>query len=360
SSPAMAAVFALALRAAPSSIPILLEGETGVGKEWLADAIRAAGPRAKKPFVTVNCGALPHALAESILFGHEKGAFTDAGERHRGKFVEADGGTLFLDEVGELPRDLQVKLLRVLQKGEVDPVGARAAVSTDVRVISATNRDLAEEVRSGRFREDLYYRLNVLPIRIPPLRDRRAEIADLCSRFISGFSESEGRTSPLVLSGAALRLLQRHDWPGNVRQLQNAIHRAVVLAESEVLGVGDFPQIAALVAACDGETAGFSPSDTPADGAAGGAGPSPIAGALAGFDAFGEVRTVEAVEADLIRLAMVRYDGRMTEIARRLAIGRSTLYRKMRLYSIAGAGAASDDGTQSETLRETSGFAGPS
>src|SRR5262245_20961733 len=175
----MRQVVRLGQRAAQSTIPILIEGESGVGKELIARAIQGCSERAGKPFVTLNCGAIPENLIESILFGHEKGAFTGATDKHLGKFVEADGGTLFLDEIGELRLDMQVKLLRALQEGEIDPVGSKRPVKVDVRIISATNRDLAELTREGRFREDLYYRLNVFPVFIPPLRDRADDVPEL-------------------------------------------------------------------------------------------------------------------------------------------------------------------------------------
>ena len=179
SSETMSRVINLGQRAAKSHIPILIEGESGVGKELIAKAIQHASERSSKPFVTVNCGAIPDNLVESILFGHEKGAFTGANDKHIGKFVEANGGTLFLDEVGELPLDTQVKLLRALQEGEIDPVGAPKPVKVDFRLISATNKDLIQLVKDGKFREDLYYRLNVFPIRVPPLRDRKDDIPAL-------------------------------------------------------------------------------------------------------------------------------------------------------------------------------------
>ncbi|MGL4444882.1 MAG: sigma-54-dependent transcriptional regulator, partial [Alsobacter sp.] len=191
-SPDMARVMRLAERAAKSSIPVLIEGESGVGKELLARAIQGSSDRRGKAFITVNCGAIPDNLVESILFGHEKGAFTGATERHVGKFVEAHGGTLFLDEIGELPLDAQVKLLRAIQEGEVDPVGGRRSVKVDIRLMSATNQNLIELVKQGRFREDLFYRLNVFPITIPPLRSRREDIADIAGRFSARFAAEEG------------------------------------------------------------------------------------------------------------------------------------------------------------------------
>ncbi len=190
-SPAMIRVIDLARRAAQSNIPVVLEGESGVGKEMVARAIQSGGDRSSKPFVTVNCGAIPHNLVESILFGHEKGAFTGATERHTGKFVEADGGTLFLDEIGDLPLEVQVKLLRAVQQGEIETVGARTAQKVNVRLISATNKDLIEEVKNGHFREDLYYRLNVFPITIPALRQRKEDIPDLVRIFAERFSTEQ-------------------------------------------------------------------------------------------------------------------------------------------------------------------------
>ncbi len=239
----MERVIALGKRAAASQIPILIEGESGVGKELIARAIQGSSDRKAKPFVTVNCGAVPATLVESILFGHEKGAFTGAADRHTGKFREADRGTLFLDEVGELPPDVQVKLLRALQDGEIDPVGARKPVRIDFRLISATNRSLIDLVKDGRFREDLYYRLNVFPIRVPPLRERREDIAELVRHFTARFAAEEGKAFIRGVPAETLDLLLRYDWPGNVRQLENAVFRAVVLADGAWLGPAEFPQI---------------------------------------------------------------------------------------------------------------------
>src|SRR5580698_6330759 len=240
----MRQVFRLGQRAAQSNIPILIEGESGVGKELIARAIQGSSERSGKPFVTVNCGAIPENLVESILFGHEKGSFTGATEKHLGKFQEADGGTLFLDEIGELRLDMQVKLLRALQEGEVDPVGSKRPVKVDVRIISATNRDLAERTRDGQFREDLYYRLNVFPISVPPLRQRRMDVIELARHFIARFAAEENK-AVTGLTPEASDLIERFDWPGNVRQLENTIFRAVVLCDGSMLDVCDFPQIAA-------------------------------------------------------------------------------------------------------------------
>ena len=232
SAPAMRQVLKMGQRAASSDIPVLILGESGVGKEVVARCIQGASDRAGKPFVTVNCGAIPENLVESILFGHEKGAFTGAVSKSLGKFVEADGGTLFLDEIGELPLDMQVKLLRALQEGEVDAVGSRRPTKVDVRIISATNRDLAAQVDSGTFREDLYYRLNVFPIDVASLRERREDIPALVEHFITRFNAAEG-TKILGAQDDTLKMLCAFDWPGNVRQLENAVFRAVVLCDGD-------------------------------------------------------------------------------------------------------------------------------
>ncbi|MBI1361801.1 MAG: response regulator [Alphaproteobacteria bacterium] len=321
--PAMRGVVRLGQRAATSNIPILILGESGVGKEVIARCIQGASERSGKPFVTVNCGAIPENLVESILFGHEKGSFTGAHEKKLGKFVEADQGTLFLDEIGELPLDMQVKLLRVLQEGEVDAVGSRRPTKVDVRIISATNRDLAQQVQEGRFREDLYYRLNVFPIEIPSLRERREDLAPMVDHFIARFNAEEGKAVPGV-SAEALAMIQAYDWPGNVRQLENAVFRAIVLSDGGMLKPEDFPQISGLVAAQSGSSsAPFAP-------AAGDAGDQPVT--ITGTD--GELRSLEEIERDLIQYAIDHYSGHMSEVARRLGIGRSTLYRKVREYDL--------------------------
>ena len=244
-SAAMQPVLKAAEKAAASAIPVLVEGQSGVGKELIARAIHGSGARRAKPFIAVNCGALPETLVESILFGHEKGSFTGATEKHSGKFVEADGGTLFLDEIGELPAPAQVKLLRALQDGEVEPVGGRKNVKVDVRIVSATNRDLIADVKAGRFREDLFYRLHVFPISVPPLRMRRDDIPVLTRHFLTRIAAEEGKRIRGI-SADGLSLLAAYHWPGNVRQLENAIFRAVVLADGDEIGTSEFPQIAAL------------------------------------------------------------------------------------------------------------------
>src|ERR1700740_3624175 len=243
-SDAMAAVLRTAQKAAASQIPVLIEGESGVGKELFARAIHGSGERKSKPFVAVNCGAIPDNLVESILFGHEKGAFTGATERHTGKFVEAHGGTLFLDEVSEMPLAAQVKLLRALQEGAVEAVGGRRPVKVDVRIISATNRKLLDRVKSGHFRQDPFYRLTVLPLTIPPLRMRREDIPHLLRHFLARFCAEEKRRITGI-SGEAMALLSQLEWPGNIRQLENAVYRAVVMSASDQLGPADFPQAVA-------------------------------------------------------------------------------------------------------------------
>ena len=242
----MRRVIALGHRAAASNIPVLIEGESGVGKELIARAIQGESERRSRPFITVNCGAIPENLVESILFGHEKGSFTGAVDKRIGKFQEADGGTLFLDEVGELPLDAQVKLLRALQTGEIDPVGAKKPVQVDFRLISATNCDMIKLVKEGRFREDLYYRLNVFPLWVPPLRERLEDVPELALHFLARFAAEEGRRV-MAIDKNALELLASYSWPGNVRQLENAVFRAIVLADGLELTVGEFPQIAAHV-----------------------------------------------------------------------------------------------------------------
>src|SRR5690606_23165465 len=233
---------------AASTIPILIEGESGVGKELVARAIQGSGDRRSRPFVTVNCGAIPENLVESILFGHEKGSFTGATEKHAGKFVEAHGGTLFLDEIGDLPLDVQVKLLRAVQEGEIDPVGSRSTLKVDIRLVSATHRDLLQQVKDGKFREDLFYRLNVYPIVVPPLRERRVDIPHLVRHFMAGAAAGKAAGPRIeTISDGALAMLEAYDWPGNIRQLENAVFRASVLCDGNMLTEEEFPQIRAQV-----------------------------------------------------------------------------------------------------------------
>jgi DNA-binding NtrC family response regulator len=336
----MRAVKSFGERAARTNIPVLILGESGVGKELIARAVHGASERAGKPFVAVNCGALPENLVESILFGHEKGSFTGAHDKHLGKFQEAHGGTLFLDEVGELPLDIQVKLLRALQESEIDPVGSKRPVRVDVRIVSATNRDLANAVKEGRFREDLYYRLNVFPIEAPALRERREDVPALIDAFVRRFNVEEGKRV-VGATPEALDLLQAHEWPGNVRQLENAVYRAIVLADGPYLTPHDFPAISGLKPAAPAEP---PPMPANADPIAGAGLPSaaelvaerPADAPVRILDERGHLRTLEEIERDLIQLAIAIYSGHMTEVARRLGIGRSTLYRKVREHGVEG------------------------
>ncbi|MBO6723499.1 MAG: sigma-54-dependent Fis family transcriptional regulator [Roseitalea sp.] len=337
-------------KASSSDIPVLIEGESGTGKELVARAIAAKGPRAGRPLVVVNCGAIPDNLVESILFGHEKGAFTGATEKHTGKFIEADGGTLFLDEIGELPLAAQVKLLRAIQDGHVEPVGARAARTVDVRLISATNRDLIAAVQAGRFREDLYYRLNVFPILTPSLRARTDDLPALVAHIATRQAHRAGRAQNPVITDAAMDVLRGYDWPGNVRQLENELFRAIVLSDNGMLDAADFAHIAAQIdparqAAIPRKATPLTPA-RPATDDAGSA--LPLGGNTAAapwqpdedrhrvllLDADDHARTLSDIEAAVIAHALDHYDGQMSEIARRLGIGRSTLYRKIREYGI--------------------------
>ena len=329
-SPAMKPVLRSAEKAAASAIPVLIEGESGTGKELIARAIHGAGARRAKPFVAVNCGALPENLVESILFGHEKGSFTGATEKHTGKFVEADGGTLFLDEVGELPLPAQVKLLRALQEGEVEPVGGRKSVKVDVRIISATHRDLIADVKAGRFREDLFYRLHVYPISVPPLRQRSEDIPELARYFLARIAAEEGKRVH-SLSAQAVSLLSAFRWPGNVRQLENAVFRAVVLTEGEEIGVNEFPQVAAQLGAEPEAQPLIEPSPAIVSSWPDVKAPAFTnpAHSLRLTDARGDVRPLDELEREVIRFAIAHYREQMSEVARRLGIGRSTLYRKL-------------------------------
>jgi len=227
-------------RAAPTKATVLIQGESGTGKELVGREIHRRSSRAQMAFVQVNCAAIPEELIESELFGHEKGSFTGAVRKQTGKFVAADGGTIFLDEIGDMSLRTQAKVLRVLQEGEVEPVGSAMVAKVDVRVIAATNKDLVEEIRAGRFREDLYYRLNVIPIRTPPLRERRDDIPVLAQHFAALFAQEHNK-HPKKFTPAALRALQDAQWRGNVRELRNMIERLVIMVPSDTIDVTDLP-----------------------------------------------------------------------------------------------------------------------
>jgi DNA-binding NtrC family response regulator len=339
--PAMARVLTLCAKAAKSAIPVLIEGESGTGKELVARIIQGTGDRAGKPFVTVNCGAIPPGLVESVLFGHKKGAFTGAHADQQGKFAEAHGGTLFLDEIGELPLETQVKLLRALQEGEIEPLGAGRTEKVNVRVISATNRRLLNLAKTGEFREDLFYRLNVFPIYVPPLRERMEDLGALASHFIARFSAEAGKRV-LGISPAATALLAAYDWPGNVRQLENAVYRAVVLTDGPFLDVQDFPQIVAHAAGREEALRTMGNVSTP---------PAPIHIDTAParlrveplhptaqdrfLDDSGQLQSLGEIERAAIEFAIAHHGGRMSRVARALGIGRSTLYRKLHEYGLA-------------------------
>jgi two-component system response regulator AtoC len=290
---------------------VLISGESGTGKELVARALHELSPRAAMPFVAVNCGAIPEPLIESELFGHLKGAFTDAHRTKKGLFSEADGGTLFLDEVGELPLAVQVKLLRALQEEEIRRVGDNRSEKVDVRVVAATKRELAQEVQRGAFREDLYYRLNVVNLRLPPLRDRRQDIPALAQHFLAKHNAKLGRRPPVLrIAPAVAQRIQDYPWPGNVRELENAIERALVLCEGEELTEDGLPELLALAAV------------------------APPAGAPAADAGLSIKRTVRAVEEDLIRRALQRTRGNRTRAAELLEISHRALLYKIKDYGI--------------------------
>jgi two-component system, NtrC family, response regulator AtoC len=310
SSEPMAAALRQLRKVAPQKTTVLLEGETGTGKELAARAIHELSPRASFPFVAVNCGAIPAELLESELFGHVKGAFTDARRDKKGLAAEADGGTLFLDEIGELPLGLQVKLLRFLQEEEVRPVGDVRARRVDVRVVAASARDLARAVEAGAFREDLYWRLNVVAVRLPPLRDRRDDVGALADHFLARCARLRPELSGLALSPEAREALVAHRWPGNVRELEHAIERAVVLADGPVIREEDLPDTVR-------------------------AGPAPGRPAVTLPEGTLSVkRAIRDVEEALIRAALERTGGNRTRAAELLELSYRALLYKIKEYGI--------------------------
>ncbi|MBP1848909.1 sigma-54-dependent transcriptional regulator [Rhizobium halophytocola] len=354
---AMTRVVDLARRSASSAIPVILEGENGVGKQMVARAIHGAGDRSGKPFVAVSCGAMTPESLDAMLFGEEGGA----DEHGAGKIASAHGGTLFLDEVDALPLDVQARLLQLVQGGEISSHDGRRQRKVDVRLTSSTRKDLIEEVKAGRFREDLYFRMNVFPIMIPALRRRRDDIPYLARAFVERFSAEQRRAHPLGISADVLALLTSYDWPGNVRQLENAVYRAVILASGSELTEADFPQIAIQVAknaGTDRHAAAQEPAahrsfnrDAEEKAAAGSAmglshrdserlvaaaqNPAVLSdNYIVSVDSAGNVRKLSEIEEELIRFALKYYRGQMSQVARKLGIGRSTLYRKLKDYGI--------------------------
>jgi DNA-binding NtrC family response regulator len=310
-SPALLRVLDAAARVANMDVTVLIRGETGTGKELVASFLHANSSRANRRHVVFNSAAIPTELAESQLFGYAKGAFTGAVAAHEGYFAQADGGTLFIDEVGELPMPLQAKLLRVLQEGQVQPIGAAQARTVDVRVVAATHRDLAAEVKAGRFREDLYYRLHVVELNVPPLRERRGDIPLLAREFARKYSERFSLDCVVQLAPELLDQLEEHPWPGNIRQLENTIARCIALATTSVVG-----REALLVPIQHAEPAEAAREvDTEADG------PS-------------LQEQLEAFERNLIHKVMHAAGGNQSETARRLRINRATLHDRLRKYGM--------------------------
>jgi len=310
-SPGMRRVLELVDIVSATDSAILIQGESGTGKELVARAIHFRGARAARPFIAINCAALPEALLESELFGYAKGAFTGAAAERKGLFEDADGGTLLLDEIGDMPLLLQGKLLRVLQEGEVRRVGSTSVQRVDVRILASTNHSLPHLILEGKFREDLFYRLNVIPVVIPPLRERREDIVPLCRHFLTQYGRKLGR-SPQSLSPEALEAVLDHPWPGNVRELENVIERAVTLSSSPVISAEEFRTILTLGHAVS------RPAARP------GSAPSAPEG------------SIQAAERETIIRALREAEGNQTRAAEALGMGRNTLWRKMKKYGIEG------------------------
>jgi two-component system response regulator AtoC len=323
-SPAMRQIFAVIEKVADTPSTVLITGESGTGKELVAKALHENSSRAKGPFIKINCAAIPKTLMESELFGYEKGAFTGAVGSKPGRFELADEGTLFLDEIGEIPVEMQVKLLRALQESEFERVGGIKTIKVDVRLITATNRDLEREIKSGNFREELYYRLNVVPLHIPPLRERRDDIALLCEHIIKKFNERL-KKNVTGLEPAALERLSAYGWPGNIRELENVLERTLLFCDSTRISVADLPP----------EIGGASLSLSPVAGAASS---SPPVGERAptGPQSLKDIvrAETERVERELIVRALDETGGNVTQAARLLKISRKSLQMKMKEFGL--------------------------
>ncbi|MCZ7557263.1 MAG: sigma-54 dependent transcriptional regulator [Bacteroidia bacterium] len=311
SSGVMQDVLKMVERASRSDITVLIEGESGTGKELIARAIHYNGVRKDGPFIIINCAAIPRDLLESELFGHERGAFTGAIERKIGKFEAAHGGTIFLDEIGEMDATLQAKLLRVIQERQFERVGGVDTIRTDVRIISATNRNLRTMAAERQFREDLYYRLSTFPIIIPPLRDRAVEIPLLADHFLNLFATREGK-APMRITPAAYDILKTYPWPGNVRELQSVIERSVILSDDNVIGEDDLP----LSLYQPEESSPYDPD-------------APLL-----FRSRNDIISLEKIKESALRRALLLCDGNASEAARLLEIGRTTLYDLVKKYGI--------------------------
>ncbi len=331
-SPAMQEVYRTLARLMPTDLTVLITGESGTGKELIARALHDMGPRKARPFSAVNMAAIPRELIEAELFGHEKGAFTGATERGLGRFEQASGGTLFLDEIGDMPFEAQTRLLRVLQEGEITRVGGRAPVKVDVRIVAATHRDLRQLIAEGAFREDLYYRINVVPLRLPPLRDRLDDISDLAEHFL-GVAVKEGLPRKNI-DPAGLSTLKDHTWPGNVRELENLVRRVAALYSDEVIGADIIKKEVAQSAAAGPGTGGFAPV---------GSDQETLSEAVERhlkrfFDRHGgdlpatglHERIVQEVEKPLIELSLRATSGNQIKAAELLGINRNTLRKKIK------------------------------
>jgi two-component system, NtrC family, response regulator PilR len=319
----MQALFAMIDRIARTSSTVLISGESGTGKELIARAIHFASPRAGRRFLSINCGALPENLLESELFGHERGAFTGAVREKRGLFHEADGGSLLLDEIGEMTPTMQVKLLRALQEKVIRKVGGNVEEPVDVRILAATNQDLAAKIADGSLREDLFYRINVIPLHLPPLRERREDVPLLVDYFIDKYCRGLG-IEPKKISVEAMKVLEAYDWPGNVRELENVVERTLALATGEVLSTRDLPE-----SVFGGHRAGASAIELPAGGLD-----------LEGF--------LDGVRADLMAQALERTGGVQTQAAELLGMS----FRSFRYYAkkagVRGVDSGADDGTDAD------------